>query len=75
MVDPLRIDLAGALRRGERIDAVVVAGRPNAEPSVLTDGPTVQLLADLDANYRRVAVSSLGGSELWLRDTTASGCR
>jgi hypothetical protein len=33
------------------------------------------MLADLEANYRQVAVSSRGTSELWLRNGIPTACR
>jgi hypothetical protein len=71
---PHRIDLAGALRRGERLDAVLLVGRSVAGPEVLADAPTQQMLADVAANYTHVATSSGGASELWLRNGIRAGC-
>lgn len=72
---PPRVDLAGALRRGERLDAVLMVGRAGAEPLIENDAPTRQMLDDLEANYRQVAVSSGGTSELWLRNGIPAACR
>jgi hypothetical protein len=71
---PPRIDLAGALRRGERLDAILLFGRLSATQEILEDGPTRQMLADLHAHYTRAATSSRGASELWLRSGVARGC-
>ena len=71
---PPRVDLAGALGRGERLDAVLLVGRAAATPEVLGDGPTRQMLADLDAHYERVATSSRGTTELWLRTGVPAAC-
>jgi hypothetical protein len=72
---PPRVDLAGALQRGERLDAVLMVGRAGAQSLIENDGPTRQMLADLEANYRQVAVSSRGTSELWLRNGIPTACR
>jgi hypothetical protein len=55
---PPRVDLAEALQRG-RAPGQCPAGRTfSGSPAVLDDGPTRQMLADLEANYERVATSS-----------------
>ena len=71
---PPRVDLAGALRKGVRLDGILLIGRSSAPPAVLDDGPTHQILADLEANYERVATSSRGGFELWLRTGMSDTC-
>lgn len=71
---PPRIDLAGALARGLRLDAVVVVGRNTARSQVLDDAPTREALADLSRAYTRVATSSGGFAELWLRNGIAPSC-
>lgn len=71
---PPRVNLAGALAGGLRLDAILVLGRPTAAEDTLADGPTKQTLADLAANYRQVRVSSAGTAELWLRKGLNPSC-
>lgn len=71
---PPRVDLAGALAGGLRLDAILVLGRPTAVEDTLADGPTNKTLADLAASYRQVRVSSAGTAELWLRKGLNSSC-
>jgi hypothetical protein len=71
---PPRVDLAGALRKGARLDGILLMGRSAAPPAVLDDEPTRQILADLEANYERVATSSRGAFELWLRMGMSDTC-
>ncbi|HEY5185764.1 MAG TPA: hypothetical protein VIM19_12850 [Actinomycetes bacterium] len=63
---PPRIDLAGALDRGVRIDAVLVIGRPTAGPETLADEPTRQTLTDLQERFTPARTSTAGTAEVWL---------
>lgn len=69
---PAQVDLAGAMARGFPVDAVVLFGRPFAEPEVIDDPGTPVLLNDLEGSFDRVAVA--GASEVWLRSGVMSTC-
>jgi hypothetical protein len=69
-----RIALGDAVRHGVRVDAVLVVGRPDADPTSLADAPTRAELADLAAGFVRVAVSPRRIGELWLRRGLAASC-
>ncbi len=63
---PPAVDLAAG---AAVVDVVVVIGRRQAAADVLARPATRQLLSDLEASYRRVAVSAPDGlAEVWVRE-------
>lgn len=62
---PPSVDLAAAQGR---LDVVLVVGRPQAHPAVRASPVTRRVLRELEAGYRRVAVSAPSGLvEVWQR--------
>jgi hypothetical protein len=71
---PPEVTLAAALAAGYPLDAVVVYGRRDAAPDILTDPRWILAQDDLLATFRRVAVTPTGVAELWVRRDATSPC-
>ncbi|GAA4903481.1 hypothetical protein EV188_10419 [Actinomycetospora succinea] len=71
---PPPVTLGAAVAAGYPLETVLVTGRRDAEAAVL-DGPDWRRTeADLQASYRRVAVTATGYGELWVRKDRPSPC-
>ena len=66
VIDPIGYEQ----RTGGRVDYVLVFGRVDAESSTLASPQWARLRSELEAGYRRVAVSAMQLLEVWERDET-----
>ncbi|MEJ2862469.1 hypothetical protein [Actinomycetospora flava] len=71
---PPAVTLGAAVAAGYPLETVLVTGRRDAVPAVLDDPEWRRTEADLQASYRRVAVTATGYGELWVRRDVASTC-